>query len=108
MIHTNTIGYTEPGNIPWDVPCHQHRVVQSDFERSVNYTYQEGDAQYCDRYWTYDSFGIYHDGWARFSEGEDIPTSPPKPGQCGTQSPIWLDGRFVYQFAMTLICFTAS
>ena len=59
----------------------------------MNYTRQEGDRQYCDNQWHMDNYDIYYEDWYRFTWGEDIPTWPVKSGNCGTESPIWLDGE---------------
>ncbi|XP_076077907.1 uncharacterized protein LOC143048236 [Mytilus galloprovincialis] len=72
----------------WDMPCHWHNIITSNFERSVNYTLQNGAYEDC-----YD-WEIYTKAWYRFSGNESIPTHPPKQGQCGSSSPIWLDGLY--------------
>ncbi|VDI28062.1 Hypothetical predicted protein [Mytilus galloprovincialis] len=72
----------------WDMPCHWHNIITSTFDRSVNYTLQSGEYEDC-----YD-WEIYMKAWYRFSGNESIPTHPPKQGQCGSSSPIWLDGLY--------------
>ncbi|CAG2191817.1 unnamed protein product [Mytilus edulis] len=71
----------------WDEPCLWHNVITSKFDRSVNYTLQSGEYEEC-----YD-MDIHTDGWYKFSGDESISTHPPKSGQCGSSSPIWLDGE---------------
>lgn len=71
----------------WDEPCHWHNVITSKFDRSVNYTLQSGEYENC-----YD-MEIYMEEWYKFSGDESLPTYPLKSGQCGSSSPIWLDGE---------------
>ena len=67
-------------------PCVNHTVWEANFTRTVGFT----------SYWE-----IMDDcestrvtaGWYRYSNSLNIPTVPPRPGQCGTWYPIWLNGN---------------
>lgn len=75
-----------PSNV-WDEPCQLNNVIANNFERSVDYTLQSGEYEDC-----YD-WEIHIEAWYKFSGNESIPNHPPKQGQCGTSSPIWLNGE---------------
>jgi hypothetical protein len=45
-----------------------------------------------------------HKGWYQYPGGQNIPTHPVIPGQCGTNSPIYLQGTVV----VTLRCYDTS
>ena len=81
----------------WDDPCHIHTVVESSFDRTANYTLAHGEYEQCDN-----MYGIYTEGWFKFSGNEDVLTKPPKPRQCGSATPIWFDGK-VFSFQTFII-----
>lgn len=70
-------------------PCADATIVRNEYRRSANYTAgSEGEVEYlCDRY--------IDAGWYIFEgyQGQEMPTSPPGLGKCGTGYPIWLDGK---------------
>ncbi|VDI28389.1 Hypothetical predicted protein, partial [Mytilus galloprovincialis] len=91
---TSTLPPTPP---LWDEPCFLHNVIESTFDRTVNYTLQNGEQEYCDN-----MYGIHTEGWYKFSGNEDVLTKPPKPRQCGSATPIWFDGQYPTRYAEVL------
>jgi hypothetical protein len=67
-------------------PCINHTVIDSNYDRSINYLLQPDDATVCE------SSNVTA-GWYRFQNYKNIPTAPPDSGQCGSVSPIWLNGK---------------
>ncbi|XP_076079286.1 uncharacterized protein LOC143049568 [Mytilus galloprovincialis] len=98
FILTNAWTSTQPPTPPlWDEPCFVHNVIESKFDRTVNYTLQNGEQEYCD-----DMYGIYTEGWYKFSGNENVLTKPPKQRQCGSATPIWFDGHYPTSYAEVL------
>ncbi|XP_071133613.1 uncharacterized protein [Mytilus edulis] len=98
FILTNAWTSTQPPTTPlWDEPCHTHIVIESKFDRTVKYTLQNGEHEFCD-----DMYGMYTEGWYKFSGNENVLTKPPKPGQCGSSTPIWFDGQYPTSYAEVL------
>ncbi|CAC5380865.1 unnamed protein product [Mytilus coruscus] len=85
----NTSDISTTSSYVWDDPCHMHTVVESSFDRTANYTLAHGEYEQCDN-----MYGIYTEGWFKFSGNEDVLTKPPKPRQCGSATPIWFDGAY--------------
>ena len=94
---TDCVSLSTTSSPVWDFPCHYHNVLTSQFERSPNYALQLGDIWYCDSstYYGTSTGGKYleYEGWYSFTNGEDLVTRPIEPGQCGSMTPIWLDGE---------------
>ncbi|VDI75282.1 Hypothetical predicted protein [Mytilus galloprovincialis] len=99
VILTNAWTSTQPPTPPslWDEPCHTHIVIESTFDRTVNYTLQYGEQEYCDY-----MYGMYTEGWYKFSGNENVLSKPPKPGQCGSSTPVWFKGQYPTTYAEIL------
>lgn len=69
--------------------CHQNYEVIDQVWRSTAYERKEGETSRCDRTF------IKNDQWYRFKSivGNEIPTTKPGYRKCGTDAPIWIDGK---------------
>ena len=83
---------------PFDInhPCANHTVIDSNYDRSINYFLQPEDATVCE------SSNVTA-GWYRFQNYQNIPTVPPYLGQCGSLSPIWLNGNVKLKLTIVLL-----
>lgn len=84
----------------WDYPCHNHHVVPSSFERTVDHILQPGEYESCDNeywyhygYYGYSNGEISSDNWYRFENYENVLNRPPEQLSCGSLYPIWFDGN---------------
>ncbi|XP_063404491.1 uncharacterized protein LOC134687958 [Mytilus trossulus] len=73
-------------------PCHSKSVIEGTYDRTPNYVLQPGEVEYCDN---------ITEGWYTFASGQNVPTTPPVPGQCGSRSPVWFDGTYPTSFEET-------
>ncbi|VDI67679.1 Hypothetical predicted protein [Mytilus galloprovincialis] len=76
----------------WDDPCYSYSVIPNDYDRAVDYTLKSGEIEICDNVTL---------GWYGYLGHENVPTHPPKPGQCGSSSPIWFEGTYPWYDGMT-------
>ncbi|XP_076077826.1 uncharacterized protein LOC143048184 isoform X4 [Mytilus galloprovincialis] len=81
---------TPPGNGNYH-PCFNHTLITSNFNRTINYTLQNGEHDDCES-------SYITAGWYRYEMLQNIPTKAPLPGQCGSSSPIWLNGTYSTNF----------
>ena len=101
----SSISITESRNTTnssfWDYPCHNHQVVPSSFERTVDHILQPGEYETCDSsYYYHYGYPGYSNGeisssdWYRFENYENVLTRPPEQLSCGSLYPIWFDGMY--------------
>ena len=100
---TENLTFTEAQNTTWErswtTPCHSYNYISSSINRLVNYTLQPGEQEYCDSYHGYymGMNDIDMEQWYRFGTSENLLTWSPSQLQCGSRSPIWVDGKlFIY------------
>ena len=68
--------------------CNNASLISGRNTRSVSYFMDPMGLDECDSPFIYS-------GWYQFAGGQTIPTYPVIPGQCGTNSPIYLQGTVV-------------
>ena len=73
----------------WSDPCNENVMIYRDSTRYVNYTLQLGEVEQCDT-------TNLTEGWYRYEGYDIIPNYPPSTGQCGSSSPIWIQGNEMF------------
>ncbi|CAC5372516.1 unnamed protein product [Mytilus coruscus] len=76
----------------WNDPCKSYNIIPNDYDRTVHYTLMSDETEICDNITM---------GWYGYMGYENVPTQPPKPGQCGSSSPIWFNGTYPWYHGMT-------
>jgi len=66
--------------------CFNANVIYNDYTRDINHTRQLWEPDNCESQSTMP-------GWYRYDGNQIIPTQPVLSGQCGSSSPIYLQGN---------------
>ena len=87
-----------PSSVPdMSQQCSTASLIYGNNTRSVSYFMHPMGLDECDS-------RFIDNGWYQYPGGQNIPTHPVIPGQCGTNSPIYLQGTVV----VTLRCYDTS
>ncbi|CAG2222323.1 OCTN [Mytilus edulis] len=89
MEQMNSSGTTPP---TMNHPCYSTSVIEGTYDRTFNYILQPGEVEDCDN---------ITEGWYTFASQQNVPTTPPVPGQCGSRSPVWFSGTYPTSFEET-------
>jgi hypothetical protein len=69
----------------WTDQCFNASVIYNDYTRDISHTRKLGESDKCESQTTMP-------GWYRYDDNHIIPTQPVLSGQCGSSSPIYLQG----------------
>jgi hypothetical protein len=77
---------TSPSSSSSTDQCFNASVIYNDYTRDISHTRKLGESDKCESQTTMP-------GWYHYDDNHIIPTQPVLSGQCGSSSPIYLQGN---------------